>query len=218
VWTNGSIDVLSEGDSTFESAKQEFRRAWDEPRHTRFRFPPVNVNRVLNDRYRMVPEVQITGSMLWDLQYKKAQDPVAYMRHLVLQARCWGWSLAKDHSERFFISTLQHGLVVPRQGLVMNDVFVSHAERRIIFLGRSRLHAQNGIELMASTFQPLFHVDRGVGGADDEPVSLSSIVLLDKDMSGRYFASLAEKVCAGYLPKFIETYIERDLCVELTRK
>ena len=38
--------------TSFAAAKQAYRDAWADPAHTRFELPPVNVNKVLRDRYR----------------------------------------------------------------------------------------------------------------------------------------------------------------------
>jgi hypothetical protein len=51
----------------FADAKREFQDAWENPPHTRFELPPVNVNKVLKDRYRVTPDKLITRSMIWDM-------------------------------------------------------------------------------------------------------------------------------------------------------
>jgi hypothetical protein len=215
--TNRLASAIPEADTTFETARREFRRAWEEPEYTRFKFPPVNVNDVLRARYRVTPKIQLTRAMLWDLQRKKAQDPVTYMPYSATEVRIWARHVQKDGSERFFRSSLQQGLITQRQGLILDEISICHLEQRIIFLSRQSLRDDYGTELTANAFQPLFHINRSVGGTEDEPFNLSSIVLLSSDKSGRYFEPFAERVCTGCLPRFIEIYIQRDLRADLTR-
>jgi hypothetical protein len=40
---------------TFDSAEREYNEAWSAPSSTRFELPPVNVNKVLKERYRSAP-------------------------------------------------------------------------------------------------------------------------------------------------------------------
>jgi hypothetical protein len=71
---------------------------------------------------------------------------------------------------------------------------------------------------MAGSFQPLFHVRHAVGGFEDEPLNLWSIVLLTATPDARYRDPFEEMVRAGLLPGFIEIYIQRDLKLTLSRK
>jgi hypothetical protein len=71
--------------------------------------------------------------------------------------------------------------------------------------------------LVASPFQPLFHVRHGVGGSEQAPLNLWSIVLLTDAPDPRYCEPFEQMVRAGLLPGFIEIYIERDLKLKLSR-
>ena len=53
-------------------------------------------------------------------------------------------------------------------------------------LGRERMPGENGEELAASTFQPIFHVEHAAGGSEDEPLNIWSIVLLTQKNDPRY--------------------------------
>ena len=100
---------------------------------------------------------------------------------------------------------------------MLEDVFVSDAKQAIYFLGRPRMAEDSGNELVASSFQPLFHVRHGVGGSEDEPLNLWSIVLLTPAPDARYLKPFEEMVRTGLLPGFIEIYIRRDLQLSLSR-
>jgi hypothetical protein len=203
---------------TFECAEREYREAWNRPSHTRFELPPVNVNKVLKDRYWVGPDKHITRSMIWDMETKKAWDPLSYIPYVVSEARSWGRNTLQDGSDRFFRSSLQRGWITSEKGLVLEDVFVSPARQAIFFLGQRRMPEEDGNELEASKFQPIFHVQHSVGGSEDEPLNLWSIVLLTPKPESRYLAPIEQMVSAGLLPGFIEIYIQKDLGMRLAHR
>jgi hypothetical protein len=191
--------------------------AWSNPSHTRFELPAVNVNKVLKDRYRVTPDRPVTRSMIWDMETKKAWDPRSYIPYVVSQGRSWGRTRLQDGTDRFSRSSMQRGWIAPEEGRVLEDVFVSPVRQAIFFLGRERMFEENGNELRASEFQPIFHVEHGVGGAEEEPLNLWSIVLLTPKPDPRYLAPFEQMVRAGRLPGFIEIYIRKDLGRQLDR-
>jgi hypothetical protein len=65
--------------TSFDSAEREYDDAWEAPSSTRFELPPVDVNKVLRDRYRVEPGKSLTRAMIWDMETKKAWDPVSYI-------------------------------------------------------------------------------------------------------------------------------------------
>jgi hypothetical protein len=201
----------------FATANREFQIAWDNPAHTQFELPPVNVNKVLRDRYRVEPATFLTRAMIWDMEVKKAWDPRTYIPYVVSEGRSWGRHSLQDRSERFYRSSMQRGWITPEQGRILEDVYVSHDEQRIFFQGRATMTAEDGEQLRASDFQPLFHVEHGVGGSDDEPLNLWRIVLLTPRRDMRYTEPFEQMVRAGLLPGFIEIYIEKDLQMRLIR-
>ena len=137
--------------------------------------------------------------------------------YVVSQARSWGRTTLRDGSTRFSRSSLQRGWITSEEGRVLEDVFVNDAKQIIYFLGRPRMIEENGNEVAASTFQPLFHVRHAVGGSEEMPLNLWSIVLLTNASDPRYCEPFEQMVRAGLLPGFIEIYIERDLKLKLNR-
>jgi hypothetical protein len=53
----------------------EFQRAWADPNNTRFELHPVDVNRVLEERYRTSRPLTFTRTMLWVMEVRKAWRP-----------------------------------------------------------------------------------------------------------------------------------------------
>jgi hypothetical protein len=51
--------------------------------------PPVDLNKVLKERYRVSPAQTLTRDMIWDMETKKAWDPLTYIPYVVSQARSW---------------------------------------------------------------------------------------------------------------------------------
>jgi hypothetical protein len=112
---------------------------------------------------------------------------------------------------------MQRGWIAPSEGRVLEDVFVSDAQQAIYFFGRPRMVGESGDDLLASSFQPLFHVRHAVGGSHDEPLNLWSIVLLTDAPDARYLEPFEEMARTGLLRGFIEIYIQRDLQLSLDR-
>jgi hypothetical protein len=201
----------------FETAEREYVEAWNAPSSTRFELPPVDVNAVLKKLYRVSPEQTLTRAMIWDMETKKAWDPLTYIPYVVSQAHSWSRTILGDGSARFCRSSLQRGWITSEEGRVLEDVFVSDAKQTIYFLGRPQMAEERGNTLVASPFQPLFHVQHAVGGSEQTPLNLWSIVFLTKAPDPRYCEPFEQMVRAGLLPGFIEIYIERDLKLSLSR-
>jgi len=202
---------------TFDSAEREYNEAWSAPSSTRFELPPVDVNKVLKERYRVSPERTLTRAMIWDMETRKAWDPLTYIPYVVSQARSWGRTILRDGTARFCRSSLQRGWITSQEGRVLEDVFVSDPRQTIYFLGRPQMVEDTGDTLVASPFQPLFHVRHAVGGSEQAPLNLCSIVLLTSASDPRYCEPFEQMVHAGLLPGFLEIYIERDLKLKLNR-
>jgi hypothetical protein len=173
------------------------------------------VNKILKDRYRVTPDRTITRAMIWDMETKKAWDPLTYIPYVVSEAKSWGRNTLEDGSDRFSRASVQRGWISAETGQVLEDVFVSPTKQSIFFLGRQRMHREDGSEITAGKFQPIFHVEHGVGGSDDEPLNLWSIVLLTPQNDPRYVAPFEKMVSAGLLPGFVEIYIQKDLGMRL---
>jgi hypothetical protein len=211
------MDTKVASRATFEDAEREYREAWAKAVHTRFEFPPVDVNKVVRERYHASPQRRVTRANLWDMETKKAWDAMSYLPYVASEAHSWGRHTLADGAERWCRASMQRGWIKPNEyGQVVEDIFVSHAKQTIYFFGRARMTEPNGNELIASAFQPLFHVMHGVGGTDNDPQNLWSIVLLTDKPDPRYLAPFEARLNEG-LPGFVEIYIRKDLGVELTK-
>jgi hypothetical protein len=210
-------DITSAAPVDFRSALEEFEAAWENPHHTRFTLPPVDVNGVLAKKYITTAPVRLTRHMVWDMERQKAWDPATFIPYVVSRGKSWGRSKLSDGSDHFSRSSEQLGWIVDGRGTVLEEVFVDHAGQRVLFLGRDSMPGDIG-ELKASNFQPLFHVEHAVGGSIEEPLNLWRIVIMTEEYDARYTEPFEEIARQGLLPGFLEIYIERRFHCELKRR
>ena len=201
----------------FAHALTEFELAWDNPAFTRFELPPVRVNSVLRQKYSVEPEKLITRSMVWDMEAKKAWDPLTYIPYVVSEGHSWGRHSLSDDSERFYRSSIQAAWIANAKGRVLEDVYVNHTAQRILFLGRTEFAADTGT-VQADDFQPIFHVEHAVSGPENDPSNLWRIVILTEQKDERFTEPFKQMVARGLLPGFLEIYLENDLGMKLIRR
>jgi hypothetical protein len=198
----------------------EFQRAWADPSNTRFELPPVDVNRVLDERYRTSKPLTFTRTMLWDMEVRKAWRPDLYISSVVLEgsAQTWGRHSAADETESFVRSSQQRLWLEPAEyGLVLEPVCLNASQQKVTFIGAAELSDGDGNILCAGTRQSLFHVEHSVGGDESRPLNSWRIVHLtdrSRDRLVERFTSMANDV---WLPEFIEFYIRTNLNIKLKR-
>jgi hypothetical protein len=215
---NYTMSDATQDQPTFKRAKQEFNEAWQNSRYTRVELPPVDVNRVLRERYTIEPAgTTMTLTQIWDMETKKAWDPATYIPYVVSRGRSWGRHALEEGCEGFHRTSEQVAWINSGRGEVIEDVSVSHVERSIVFLGRSRIIDDQGKTIQAGGFQPRFHVVHGAEGSEERPVNTWRIVVMTEREDDRYRRPFKEMVAAGYLPGFIEVYLRRDMGVRIER-
>jgi hypothetical protein len=159
-------------DNSFLAASLEFENAWANPKYTRFELPAPDVNKVLSECYEVGKPVSLTGSMVWDMELKKAWSPANYIPYVVSRDHAWGRYSLNDESECFVREIEAKAWIIEDTiGPVFEEVFISHKERRIIFLGRDKLKTETGETIHTNEYQPLFHVEHGVAGTEDAPLN-----------------------------------------------
>jgi hypothetical protein len=210
---------ISNIDHPFFTASQEFESAWGNPKNTRFELPAPDVNKVLSECYDLGKPIHLTGSMVWEMELKKAWNPASYIPYVVSRDHAWGRYSLGDDSE-YFVREIEAKawIIEDTVGPVFEEVFMSHKERRMIFLGRDKLKAEIGETIRTNEYQPLFHVEHGVAGTEDAPLNTWRIVILTDNHDPRYHQPFEEMVKAGGLPGFLEIYINSDLDAQLSRK
>jgi hypothetical protein len=209
-------DMPSAAAVDFRNGLDEFATAWENPNHTRFTLPGVDVNSVLAKKYATSASVKITRDMVWDMELQKAWDPLTFIPYVVSERASWGRRRLQDGNEHFFRSSEQLGWITKARGTVLEEVFVDHSELRILFLGRESMKF-DGKVLKASNFQPLFHVEHAAGGSMEVPLNLWRIVVLTEH-DERYTEPFKEMARQGLLPGFLEIYIEQRFHCDLKKR
>jgi hypothetical protein len=196
---------------------EEFDRAWRHPQHTPIELEPLDVNAMLQQDYILSEPVRLTRSQLWDAEAKKAWDPRSYIPHVVREGQSWGRTTLTDGDQRFLRASQQRAWKGDAYGQVLEEVYLSPREHKILSLGRAELMGEDGRALRAGSHQPLFHVEHSVGGTETQPLNLWRIVHLtpEKDdalAQGQVLAS------AEVLRQFVAIYVEREFGRKLTRR
>lgn len=212
------MNTVRNADHSFAAAAVEFESAWANPRNTRFELPAVDINKVLSDRYEAHKPVQLTRSMVWDMELKKSWDPATYIPYLISRSHSWGRYFLDDGNERFVRELTSQAWITNTIGPVFEDVFVNHTEQKIFFLGQAELETETGETIRTNGFQPLFSVEHAIGGTEGNPLNLWRIVILTENTDQRFQRPFEEMVKAGWLPGFLEIYIEKELHIKLRRK
>lgn len=201
--------------------EDEFQRAWADPSNTRFELPPVDVNQVLIEHYRTSEPLTFTGTMLWDMEVRKAWRPDRYIPSVVLEgsARAWGRRSAADGIVSFVRSSKQRLWLEPSEyGLVLEPVCLNFTQQKVTFIGAAELPDRDKNLLRAGVRQPLFHVEHSVGGDESRPLNRWRIVHLTDRLEHRLVERFTVMANDVWLPEFIEIYIRSDLNIKLTRR
>ncbi|MGW0394781.1 hypothetical protein ACWDYJ_28605 [Streptomyces sp. NPDC003042] len=203
-------------------AEAEFERAWNDERYTRVELPPVDVNRVLAERYVTEEPLAFNRDMVWDMEVRKAGNPAAFIPYVVKEGTAAAWVPGQGDAElgdAFVRRSEQRLWTRPEEyGLVLEEVSLHHERQLVTFLGRAECTDVRGGTLYAGTGQPLFHVQHGVAGADDRPTNTWRIVVLTEGVDERVEKVFEEMAAEVWLPGFLENYVRDVLRIGLTRR
>lgn len=198
----------------------EFQRAWHEPRYQRFELPATDLNQILGERYWTSRPLTLTRTMLWDIEARKARAPDRYIPGLVEQhtACVWAQRTTLAPAEFFLRASRQRLWRTPSEhATILERVHLDPSSHTATFLGVRDLPDSNGASLVADTRRPLFHVQHWGSGPEHRPLSRWRIVHLtdtpDEALAQR-FASMHD----GWLPEFVEIFIQDDLGIDLSRR
>ena len=122
-----------------------------------------------------------------------------------------------EGAQRFLRASQQRAWRGDAYGQVLEGVYLSPREYRILFLGRAELVSEDGRALRAGGHQPLFHVEHSVGGTETQPLSLWRIVHLTPEKDDVLAQGLVTAM-AEVLRQFIAIYVEQELGRKLTRR
>jgi hypothetical protein len=191
----------------------ELERAWAAEGTTTAELPPVAVNRVIREHYEVRPEAAFTATSLWDMEVRKAKSPDKYLPNVVKPGSLQRFpSVRRGQFEDFTrISEQRLWLDQASFGVVIEHVRLDHHNRCAFFIGAERYRTPDGRTVEAGTGQPIFHVEHGVAGAEEEPLNLWRIVHLTKRHDPALAACFEEMGGGPYLRDFNEVYLREDL-------
>jgi hypothetical protein len=198
-------------------AHSEFERCWADPNATRFELPAVGVNETLSKLYTVTPPINLTRSMIWGMECKKAFDPSTYVPYVVSEAGLLGRRQLNDGSDHFIRWSTQKAWLSEQGGQVIESIFIDHSNQRIVFLGIGQTTSEDGQTITAADYQAFVHVQHAAGGSEENPRNLWRIVFLTDRQDERYIRPFEAMATAGFLPGYLEIYIEKDLSVKLMR-
>jgi hypothetical protein len=189
--------------------------AWHTPGVTAIDLPPVDVNRVLAERYELDRDVTFTREMLWDMEARKAAAPDVYIPTVVKAGSATKWPSVRHGGLEDFTRVSDQRLWADpdRFGTIIEHVRLDHDNQRAFFVGATDFEGRT-----ATTDQPIFHVEHSVAGPQDQPLNLWRVILLTEQVDQRLldvFTAMGED---PYLRVFIEVYLQKDLGVSFRRK
>ena len=205
--------------ANMSDAEEVFEQAWNNPENTRIRLDDVDINETLSRYYETSIPVNFTRQMLWDMETKKAWNPIVYIPYVVREGKSWGREVLANGDETFVRSSQQkqwlNGDVYEE---VFEEVYLNHKDQRATFLGTHHLKDSSGESLYLKNQQPLFHVQHSVEGEENNPINGWRIVLLTEGKDQKLIEHFSGLNDPTVLPGFVEIYIERDLQIPLSRK
>ncbi|WP_285644331.1 hypothetical protein [Lentzea sp. NBRC 102530] len=196
-----------------------FEQAWARPGTTTADLPPVRVNEVLRERYRVTPPFEYTGTQLWDMEVRKAKAPDVFIPTVVLPGAERFPSVWHGQVEEFTrVSEQRLWADDSRTGRVIEHVRLDHENRRALFVGDERFEAPDGRVFTAGTGQPIFHVEHSVGGTEADPLNLWKVVNLTDEVAPELAAAFDKMAKDPYLRVFVEVHLREVLGRELVRR
>ncbi len=198
-----------------------FNAAWVDPGNTAIELPPVGVNQVLAGEYAGTSNLSLTRTQLWDTEVRKAARPDLFITRVIRPgtARSWGRHELANGDEAFIRVSEQRQWLQPESyATVIEACYLNHREQKVTFIGLPEVEDAEGNTIIASTEQPLFHVEHGVSGTEETPHNTWRIVHLTGDPDSALSQCFDRMAKAEGLPEYVERYIEDILGVKLTRK
>lgn len=195
--------------------ERAFHEAWNDPAATRYELTPLDVNKVLADRYILGTPLVFTRAMLWDLEVRKARHPDVFIPYVVAAGSAAAWGDGDVFVRR---STQRLWLAPETSGPVLEQTKLDNDNQVVTFIGAAELPGPDGELLRATTQQPIFHVEHSVGGTENQPLNLWRIVHRTTAPDARLVETFARIDADPWLPEHVEIYIRDVLGITLGRR
>ncbi len=203
---------------TCQDAQREFESCWRNLNYTPIELDDVDVNKTLL-HYVSEKPIHFTQQMLWDMEKKKAWNPGEYIPYVIRagSAKAWNKHTDLNNGDEIFVrmSDQKQWTHPDIYETVYEEVYVNESEQLVTFLGVKILP---GVSTELNPQQPLFHVQHGVGGTEDNPINTWRIVHLTKIKGEQLISHFKKMNNTTHLPGFILSYIEKDLHIPIRHK
>ena len=194
-----------------------FNKAWTSSNFITIELDPVDVNKVLKEHYKCMPEFKMTKTQLWDMEVKKASRPDLFIPSVIKSHSALSWEHSQeDNIETFFrVSEQRLWLNAECYGTVIENVHVDNNSKTVTFIGEAKSNQQ--VEFNTTKDQPLFHVQHGVIGEETQPLNTWKIIHLTSENEYVLKERFERMNRTKWLPEYVEIYIRDFLGVQLER-
>ncbi|MCE7011098.1 hypothetical protein LWC34_51090 [Kibdelosporangium philippinense] len=169
----------------------EFDRDWTAAENTPVEFPPMDVNALIKQHFRLGRELVASKSMLWDLLVRQAHAMDIYVPCRIKPGSMRTFST--EESDFIRVSDQPVWTDDTRYTQVIQRVFVDNDRRAVLHLGTGHMTTPDGEYLWAGADQPLYHIEWVVTGTETRPILRRRMVHLTDAPDARlawYFARL----------------------------
>lgn len=207
----------------FNNHDQIFVEAFNNASNLAIKFPDIDVNSVIRTNYTVYPpSFTLTKTQLWDMERRKAAAPDKYLPSFVKPGTAEKFPSSFDDDVEYFtrISDQATWKDLSTNGTVIEHVKVDHKIQMVTFIGAEEFMTPDGRHIVAGKSQPLFHVEHGVvGDEENRPLNTWRITFLTMGEDNRKLREVFTTMGKSkYLPEYVEIYIRDILGVSLVRR
>lgn len=198
---------------------QTFNQAYLAPENVAIELQHLDINKVLRERYKCSAQFQMTKTLLWDMEVKKASRPDLFIPTVVKAGTAVSWgNQSVDNIDTFIrVSEQKLWLKPSMRGTVIENVHVDHHLHKVTFIGELTTTSPDYGTFQASTEQDIFHVQHGVIGEENNPLNTWKIVHLSSEVRTGLEQKFKEMNEYQWLPEYIEIYIREVLGISIER-
>jgi hypothetical protein len=195
-------------------AKCLFENAWNDPDNLALTLDDIDINAVLSKNYVTEPPTRMTRTQLWDMERKKAADAVTFLGSVVKDAK----TRRQLNANAFIRWTIQRQFLNPNVfDNVLEEVFLDDANQLVTFIGQRDESFIDWKPMQVTQQQPVFHVQHGVTGQEDNPINTWKIVFINPSEEARHTLKMnfSKFDYSRHLPYYVEVYLQRDMNIHI---
>jgi len=191
-----------------------FETAWNDPNNLAIMFDDIDINGVLSKNYVTDPPTRMTRTLLWDMERKKAADALTFLGSIVRDAK----THRQSNANAFIRWTIQRQFLNPEVfDNVLEEVFLDDANQLVTFIGKRDESFVDWKPLQVPQKQPVFYVQHGVTGQEENPMNTWRIVFINPSEDARCIlkTGLGKFEFSSHLPYYVEIYLQKEMNVHI---